>query len=415
MRYCPGMMRERLQAKGDRDLAERILADREVRQVIEEYRTEADKFSARRQLLATAVRLAPSMAPDLHATIERCRTTLEMETTPEIYVFPSPMFNAAAVRPERGRMFLIFSSELLESFDGEELSFVVGHELGHHLFDHHAIPVAALLEGGLPGTPGLALSMFAWQRYAEISCDRAGIVCAGGLAPAASALLKLASGLRGDRVKLEIDAFLAQVPDMRAEADRLATAEEPARADWFATHPFSPLRLAAARLFAASELMEPGGTPRDQLEHEVHDLMSVMEPSYLQERSEVAEAMRRLLFGGGIALAYTSGMPDTAELAELEKLLGPGALPGTINPKAIADDMPRRIEEVKRLVPPLRRAQVLRDLCVIARADGAVDARERDILHDIARSIDVDPEVVSCSLDVEIRMLGPTGDPPPAQ
>jgi len=401
------MDRERLRARGDRDLATRILANREVAAIIEKFKVEADKVSARRELLATAVRLTASMAPDLHRDVDAARRSLEIETALEIYVIPSPVYNAAAVRPERGRMFVLFSSALLEAFDGAELRFVIGHELGHHLFDHHDIPVGVLLEGGLPGSPGLALELFAWQRYAEISCDRAGIVCAGGLAPAASSLLKLASGLRGDRVKLDVQAFLDQVPDLREEADRLARADEPARADWFSTHPFSPLRLQAAQLFARSEVMVEGGTGLDHLELQVADLMSLMEPSYLQEKSEMAEAMRRLLFGAGIAMVTAHGEPQAEELAALEGLLGPGSVPTTINAAAVAEDMPRRIEAVVRLVPALRRAQIIRDLCVIARADGRIDQREREILHQVAGAIQVDPALVACALEADARFLQP--------
>jgi Zn-dependent protease with chaperone function len=58
----------------------------------------------------------------------------------EIFVYPEPRFNAAAVKPEKGRLLLMVSSALLEGFEPDELRFVAGHEVGHYLFDHHAIP-----------------------------------------------------------------------------------------------------------------------------------------------------------------------------------------------------------------------------------------------------------------------------------
>jgi tellurite resistance protein len=335
------------------------------------------------------------MAPGVHDVVDGCRRLLGLETSLEIYVYPEVAFNAAAVRPERERIFVIFSAGLLEAFEPEELRFVAGHELGHHLFEHHKIPSTALLHGIVQTDPGLILRLFAWQRYAEISADRTGLACAGGLEPAARALFKLASGLSGGRIKVRVDQFLAQMGDFRAESERLTRAHEPVRSDWFATHPFSPLRLHAAEIFARSELVIQGGIPREQLEAEVEDIIRLMEPSYLQERSEVAEAMRRLLFAGAVLIATSSGHVDESALVALERLLGPGVIPSEVNADAVRAQLPRWTQQVKEMVPPLRRAQIVRDLTVIACADGSVGESEGRVLHEIAEAIGVDPSVVA--------------------
>lgn len=385
-----------LRAHGDRELAERLLKEPGVKGAIEHYEKLADQAGARRHLLATALRLTPEMAPDVHEIVEACRVALGIDTPLEVYVYPELQYNAAAVRPERGRLFVMLSAGLLEGFEPDELRFVVGHELGHHLFEHHKIPVGALLGAGV-GDPGVILRLFAWQRYAEISCDRAGVLSAGGIEPAARGLFKLASGLRGTRVKVRVDQFLAQVGDLREESERLARAEEPVRSDWFATHPFSPLRLRAAELCARSELIAPGGTPRGDLEAEVDELIQLMDPSYLKEHSEPAEAMRRLLFAGAVLIAAASGEINEEELKALGDLLGPGSVPWKVDPEVVRRDLPRRIEHFKEVVPPLRRAQVIRDLCVIARADGQVTDSEARILFEIADAVGVDRGLVTCT------------------
>ena len=254
--------RETLQAQGDTDASERLLADREVQRAIERFEKDADKLGARRQLLGTAMRLSPEMAPDIAATMDACRSVLGIELPVETYVYPSPQFNAAAIRPERGLLLVMLSSSLLEAFESDELKFVIGHELGHHLFDHHRIPGGALLGGEVQIGAALALQLFAWQRYAEISSDRAGLACAGRLEPAAHALFKLSSGLRGGRVRVLIDKFVEQMSDLREETTRAATGDEKSRSDWFASHPFSPLRLRAADLFIRSTIMTAGGIGR---------------------------------------------------------------------------------------------------------------------------------------------------------
>lgn len=122
-----------------------------------------------------------------------------------------------------------------------------------------------------------------------------------------------------------------------------------------------------------------------------------MDPSYLRERSEAAEAMRRLLFAGGVLIAAASGKVSTETIQALENLLGPGSVSPRVSPDALRADLDRRIRDVKELVPPLRRAQVMRDLGVIARADGRVDEAEQEVLHEIAEAVGVHESMVSAA------------------
>jgi hypothetical protein len=390
----------KLRARGDRELAETLLGDRDIRKAIEKYDHDNPQPGARRHLLGAAVRLSAEAAPYLHETVDGVRDKLGLEFPLELYVYPSPVFNAATVRPEEGRVFVVLSSSLLESFTDEELLFVIGHELGHQLFEHHAIPVGVLLSGRASLRPGRVLELFAWQRYAEISCDRVGMYCAGGLEPAMSALFKLASGLSTNRIRVEIDEFLSQATDLQKEAERMGRADEPIRGEWFATHPFSPLRLSAAKLFVESELMDDGAST-DELEAAVDMLMSVMQPSYLSERSDTAEAMRRLLFAGGVLVATAGGEMGGDQRKALEELLGPGSIPRELNPEAIREDLPTRVTRVMDVVPALRRAQIIRDLCVIARADGQVSEPENAVIAEISSLVGVDPGVLACSMGAD--------------
>ena len=386
---------DELRAAGDRQLADKLLRNPDVSRAIE--RIHADKKSqrTRRHLLATALRLAESAAPDIHRIVGACRETLSVDTPIELYVYPDSGFNAACVRPERGRLFVLFSSGLFEAFAPEEMRFVVGHELGHHLFSHHDIPVSQLLGGESPLQGPLSLEIYAWARYAEISADRAGLACAGDLNGATGTLFKLASGLRGGGgMTVRLDEFVAQVGDLQDEAATAERDDEPS-ADWFSTHPFSPLRLKAVQLFATSDVLSPGGISRQALEAQTQELMTLMDPSYLTDTSDAAKAMRRLLFAGGVVVAAASGGISAEELAALERFLGAGAVPERMNIDAIREDLPRRTEMVKAEVPPLRRAQVVRDLCVVALADGHVDEAEERILCEIAEAVGVDASLVA--------------------
>ena len=341
----------------------------------------------RRQLLATSLRLTPTMAPDLHNLMERCRARLAVKTPVESYVYSSSQFNAACVKPEGGKVFVLFSSSLLEAFRGDELAFVVGHELGHHLYRHHDIPIGLILKGKERPPADLALKLFAWSRYAEVSADRAGVVCAGGTDGAAKALFRLSSGLRSDMVNVVLDDFAAQVEEMKVEERDPSVGSD--SSEWFSTHPYSPLRLHAIRAFNQSSFLKEDGDDRDTLESKVQTILALMEPSYLEEQSALAESMRRVLFAGSIAVAAAEGDISEDEVKVFEDFFGRDSLDQDPNVEAITGTLQSRIAKANEMVPHARRIQVLRDLCLMSRADNTVHPKERIVLEGIADQMQV--------------------------
>ncbi|MFT5574355.1 MAG: hypothetical protein ACI9FR_003298 [Cryomorphaceae bacterium] len=109
------------------------------------------------------------MAPEITKMADQYIEMLGVELPLELYVYSSPQFNAACFKPEDDRLYVIFSSSLLEGFNSTELKFVMGHELGHYVYDHNAVPIGYLLRGESRPDPQLALELFAWSRYAEVS------------------------------------------------------------------------------------------------------------------------------------------------------------------------------------------------------------------------------------------------------
>ena len=382
--------------RSERDLvlSKAILSDSDVRLWLTRLEWEEKKLGTRRALLAQALRLTDVVAPDIHSVLRVCCETLSVEQDVELYVFPSPVFNAACARPEGGRVFVLLSSALMEGFDPEELRFVVGHELGHHLFSHHNIPTGVLLTEGAGLEPQLLLQIHAWQRYAEISADRAGLLCSGGLQGGARALFKLSSGLRAAPNPERIQAFLEQAEELYRENELSNSADRAPRSDWLASHPFSPVRLKAAQAFANSEAFDDEGIPLTQVETEVSDLMVLMEPSYLEEKTEAAEAMRRLLFAAGVVVAAATDSISSDEIRVLESLMGPGRVPREPDVDRVRAHLSTDVEKVKELVERGRRAQLIRDLVAIARADNEVDEIELSTILEVCAALEVDPGVV---------------------
>lgn len=340
----------------------------------------------RRHLLATSVRLSKGMAPDVHRMADECIETLQMDIPLELYVYPSPQFNAMCFKPEEGRLHVMFSSSLLEGFKDDELKFVIGHELGHHVYKHHDIPIGYLLKGEAPVGPRLALELFAWSRYAEISADRAGAHCAQNLDAVARALFKLASGLTGSLVQFDLQDFLKQVNEMQlvdAEPGQGAPKQ-----DWFSTHPFSPMRVKALELFDQSELGN-GTLSKDDLEVAVQGVMSLMEPSYLEGQTKTAIHMRRLLFAASLCVADASDGISEEEIKAFEAFFGKGEFDKNLNIEQLKVTLDERIKTAKELASTPQLMQVMRDLCTMSRASGHTTEAERDVMNEIADKLGV--------------------------
>ena len=226
------MVPDTIRSEVDRHLSVQLLQDQHI-QRIQAAMEEHQSSQTRRSLLARALRLSPSISPKECEIVDHCCSVLDVE-------------------PEDGRVFILVSSSLLESFEHDELCFVVGHELGHHIYSHHSIPLSFLLANHQNLSPQLVLLAHRWQRHAEVSADRAGIACVGRLDPVARAFFKLSSGLRSAPGPAQIQAFIDQAEELYQVDQETEGSDRTRHQDWLSSHPFAPVRLRTAQAFIQS-------------------------------------------------------------------------------------------------------------------------------------------------------------------
>lgn len=395
---------DNIRCSNDLSLYQKLLNSPEVKKTNEWIERESKKnpASTRRHLLSSSVRLTSNMSPDIHAMAQNCIKKLGVELPLELYVYSSPQFNAACFKPEGKRLYIILSSSLLEGFNEQELKYVMGHELGHHIYCHHDVPIGYLLKGERRPNPRMALELFAWSRYAEISADRAGAHCAQNFQAVASALFKLSSGLTGNLIQFDLEDFLAQVDEMQiVDAE---PGDGTPKSDWFSTHPFSPLRVKALQHFHNSEFLTRSGISKEQLETNVQSLMGLMEPSYLEGKTDVAESMRRMLFAGAITIADASGSISEKEIAVFDQFFGKASLHKNLNLEKLKTSLSRRAEDVKKIASRSQRAQLIRDLALVAKADRRVSKSEHEELSKIASLLNISNDMVEKALTFDSEL-----------
>jgi len=169
--------------------------------------------------------------------------------------------------------------------------------------------------------------------------------------------------------------------------------------DWFSTHPFSPLRVKALQLFQQSKLMRPDGVVKQELEIGVQALMGLMEPDYLEGHTQVAKAMRTLFIAGAVAVANARDGISDAEISVLKEFMGEDFSTGALNIDKLLETLPKRINSVREKASLTQRMQLVRDLCVVARADGEMTDNELMVLYSIADGLDVPRSLLMHVLD----------------
>jgi tellurite resistance protein len=400
-----------IQSRRDRALRDELVEDWGVKHALKKIDklTSGYGLRTRRNLLTGALRLTKSIAPDAYRSLALCREVLGYDNPVELYVKPDPMVQAFCARSVSGPIIIGLSSRLLETFSDAELRFVLGHELGHAVFDHFAIPmpVTATLEdvGGKFVSRPVSLKLYLWCRAAEVTADRAGVVCAGAVDPAAHALLKIASGLGTDVIKPDLAAFASQIDALHAAPAACADERnEEGVLDCFDTHPYSPLRVRALLAFGRSQAFQrstgkaANGIDADELERLVEHDLSIMEPSYLEDRGETPELMRRVLFCAGVCVAAANGEIAPTELRALRALLGAKNVDIPEDLDAIRTELADKLAEAKDKVPFAGRAQIVQHATIIAAADGVVEQTELDELTKLSQALGVDPQVIDHTL-----------------
>ncbi len=208
------------------------------------------KRVASSQLLGNAVKVGDKQFPRIQTIARTCASTLGIET-PTVYIVNNPVLNAATYGTNE-ESFIQIHSALVDHYSDEELLTVIGHECGH-IHNSHVVYLTALyflthIAGAFVvwAVQPAVIALRAWSRRAEITSDRAGMLCARDSATAERALTKLALGSRKLYEEFNLDAFLDQYQEGKEGIGRYMEA--------FATHPWLPKRVLAMREFAKSEI-----------------------------------------------------------------------------------------------------------------------------------------------------------------
>jgi Zn-dependent protease with chaperone function len=278
------------------------------------------------ELLGSSILVSPKQFPEIYELTRKTSEILGIEAPP-VYLREDPVVGAFTLGTNNRDVLIVVTRGLLDSFNDRELAFVLGHEMGHIKSEHilyittaqwvakkviNAVIEESSFLSQFPElvTIPLKLALLHWMRRAEITCDRAGLICCQDLESCQRAIAKSTLGSKTLGEKIDIDELALQ-----------------SRKDWATwlseltmDHPYIPKRLQALRLFADSDfyvrriLKESRSflTPED-LDTAVGRLLQDREPKEMAREVEFADNARL------IALITFGAAWEDGQLTEREK------------------------------------------------------------------------------------------------
>lgn len=221
----------------------------------------------RGRLVGTSVRIHEAQHPEIFAVVKRCAAALGL---PMPLVFVREDYNVPVLGVGLGEPYsLVISSNWIEHYKEDELTFMVGRELGHIASGHTRFTSLLSVNGN--ENPIVSLVFGAWLRKAELTCDRVGLLCCGSLDAATRAIT--VSSFHHFARKIDHEIFARQHQEMGTDSIfRLG--------EWLGAMPYATTRVDAMREFMQSNLY--------RLHEEGFIHQSAPEPVHVVERGESA-------------------------------------------------------------------------------------------------------------------------------
>lgn len=210
----------------------------------------------RQILTANAVLAGPHQFADLYDMTQDCAKRLGIGA-PNLYVLHDQSINAFTYASDTVTPTIVVHSGIVERMTPGELKCVIGHECGHVHNEHQVyMNICDLISGVFSGQNVLlqmlstttVLMFLEWSRAAEVTCDRAAMICADNVEDAINVNKKLAYGTflnREENVDIE---------DLRDQLEDLSTAAS-IFTEFGQTHPSSIRRVLTSEAFSHCETL----------------------------------------------------------------------------------------------------------------------------------------------------------------
>ena len=386
---------------GDKNLHKELLKDKKIKSYLKSnkksFQTASDH--SHQMNLSHSLQVTPKSSPYLFEIVDKCLSVIELNSTDiNVFIVSNQDINAWCNKT-KDRVNIGLNSGLINSMEFDEICFIVGHEFGHALYDHHSLPAYGISQGmQLP--PSKLLKLMSWSRQSEISADRAGMLCSDSIEASVQALIKISTGGIGRPViSFDVEEFENQISDIDSFID--------ANSDlMYTTHPLNPFRVRA--LIEFSSLSEISGEESkkslslEEVNSRIDELVEKMSPSKIKKNKKAKSKPNGteltedffVLHAGFWVLSADGTDKDNKELSSLADIVGDELVKGlNQNRKESYKEIIKSSVSAKKLKKP-QKCRILESLVSIARADGEISTKEKEALYVVAGILQINTDFV---------------------
>ena len=329
--------------------------------------------------LTNGIRINNNNSPLLYKTFNEIKKKLVIgKLNVDLYIENDPSINAGLAFIKKSNYIVFLNSGLVNLLNLNEIKFVIGHELGHLKYQHHRI----IKNPKKRSLPIFTIRLFEHSRYAEISADRCGLLGAGSLDSAKSALLKLATGtdlqyLEEDSIGINVQ--INEIKDILKSNAGLI--------DEKLSHPYSLIRIHALEKF--NNFIEGKSIDLKKIDDSLLKLLSYLNPKMNNKKSI-------LMVYACFWVSHSDKKNLKIEKDNIEGICDPVILNKIDSDsfkiknklKYFRNNFIKKYKEFSRITLS-DKSDILDKVCSVAMADGKIQDAEINAMKEIAREMDV--------------------------
>lgn len=250
----PGLSPTAFQHPADRDAIKKLERLPGIQSLLRRASASYTEKMYRMLNVAENVRVTSKQCPKVYDMFREACSVLDIKEMPEIYIDMVYQPNALSFGIEKYTVTL--HTGLIDLLTEDELLFVIGHELSHIKCNHMMYKtllylltyVGAQIFGvvfkvaAITFLP-LEMKLRAWERKAEFTCDRGGLLVVQDTEIAQRALVKLAGASKNLLPNINIEEVLKQADDLAGMDDELLVRAMKVYHNVFRSHPFPIVRI----------------------------------------------------------------------------------------------------------------------------------------------------------------------------
>jgi len=200
------------------------------------------------------VKVTRRQCPKIHNLFREAGDILDLSDVPEVYLSTVYVPNAFTFGIERNTVILL--TGLVDLLNEDELLFVIAHELTHikcnhmmyktllYILTYVGVEVFGLLfkVAAITFFP-LEMALRSWERKAELSCDRGGLLAVQNREVAETAMIKMAGASKSLLPEISIEEVLKQSEELKDMDDQMFLRAMKMYHTAFRSHPFPIIRI----------------------------------------------------------------------------------------------------------------------------------------------------------------------------